>query len=67
MQDFEGLFEAQRVYTIRKVLSRLRSDGFQPNAVLDYGCGEGRYISVLKDDPSSKTAAGVTSATSAFA
>lgn len=49
MQDFEEIYESCRVYTVRKMLQRIERRGFSPHAVLDYGCGEGRYIGVLRE------------------
>lgn len=49
MKDFSGLFEACRLYTIRKIFETIKTDGFNPRNILDYGCGEGRYIGVLKE------------------
>jgi SAM-dependent methyltransferase len=46
MEGFEGFFEACRVRSIRHTLSRLDA---QPSRCLDYGCGEGRYIDVLRE------------------
>jgi SAM-dependent methyltransferase len=44
MQDFSDPYEACRVVTIRDTLDRL---GDEPRRVLDYGCGEGRYLDVV--------------------
>ncbi len=49
MQDFTDVFEACRVYTVRRVLKQLKENGFSPRTIVDYGCGEGRYLSVLRD------------------
>jgi len=43
MQDFDDLYEACRVVTIRETLQRLPA---KPQRVLDFGCGEGRYLAV---------------------
>ena len=48
MQGFEELYEACRLKTIDEVLRRVKDRGLEPRRILDYGCGEGRYISVLK-------------------
>jgi SAM-dependent methyltransferase len=45
MPGFTQFYEASRVRTIRPVLAGLP----EPEAVLDYGCGEGRYIGVLRE------------------
>jgi SAM-dependent methyltransferase len=44
MQDFLDLYEACRVVTVRNTL---RSLPVEPGQVLDYGCGEGRYLEIL--------------------
>lgn len=49
MQDFSGCIEASRLFTIREILNRIIADEFIPSTVLDYGCGEGRYIPVLRE------------------
>jgi hypothetical protein len=46
MKDFSGLYEACRLVTVRETLARLVAQGFRPSTVLDYGCGEGRYVGV---------------------
>lgn len=46
MQDFSDLFEACRVVTVRETLDRC---GDAPQQVLDYGCGEGRYLDVIRE------------------
>ncbi len=48
MQDFEDLFEACRLYTIRKTLELLKRRSWAPATILDYGCGEGRYVGELR-------------------
>ncbi len=48
MQDFDNLYETCRLYTMKAVLSQLRAQGPVPSAILDYGCGEGRYFEVLR-------------------
>ena len=48
MKDFIGLYEACRVRTIEQVLGELRSAGFAPARMLDYGCGGGRYLDILR-------------------
>ena len=49
MQDFGDIFESSRVYTIRRVLKSLVAAGFSPASILDYGCGEGRYLALLAE------------------
>lgn len=49
MQDFAGLYEACRLIAIKAILNQIKSSGFNPSTVLDYGCGEGRYLNVLKE------------------
>lgn len=49
MKDFSGLYEGCRLYTIRKILEVMKAEGFNPRTILDYGCGEGRYIGILKE------------------
>jgi SAM-dependent methyltransferase len=50
MEGFDyDVYEACRVYTMRKVLRKLRDDDFVPATILDYGCGQGRYIGELKN------------------
>lgn len=49
LKNFAGVFEASRLYTIRKILCNVKNEGFNPTNILDYGCGEGRYISILKE------------------
>lgn len=49
MQDFSGLYESCRVIAIKDILHNLKSTGLQPETILDYGCGEGRYLNVLKE------------------
>jgi SAM-dependent methyltransferase len=46
MQDFVDPYEACRVVTIRDTLQRLPT---APGRVLDYGCGEGRYLDVVRE------------------
>ena len=46
MQGFSDLFAACRVVTVRDTLDRLRDP---PRRVLDYGCGEGRYVDVIRE------------------
>lgn len=48
MQDFSDLYEACRLFTVRSVLEMLTRDGLTPRDVLDYGCGEGRYLTVWR-------------------
>ena len=45
MEDFVDSYEACRVVTIRDTLARL---GREPVRVLDYGCGQGRYLDVVR-------------------
>ena len=49
MQDFSGLFESCRFYAMQDIFQHMKSSGFNPTTILDYGCGEGRYINLLKD------------------
>ena len=49
MKDFAGVFEASRLYTIKEILYNMKAEGFNPADILDYGCGEGRYIGILKE------------------
>lgn len=45
MHGFEyDVFERVRVRTIREIFGRLKAKQFSPTSILDYGCGEGRYI-----------------------
>jgi SAM-dependent methyltransferase len=46
MQDFSHLYEACRVATVRETLNRV---GDPPRRVLDYGCGEGRYLDLIRE------------------
>ena len=46
MQDFSDLYEACRVVTVRETLAGLPGE---PRRILDYGCGQGRYIDVLRE------------------
>jgi ubiquinone/menaquinone biosynthesis C-methylase UbiE len=48
MHGWYDVYEICRVYTVKKVLNRLTATGFSPASILDYGCGEGRYIGELK-------------------
>jgi len=48
MQDFSDLYEACRLFTVRSVLEKLAGEGFAPRDMLDYGCGEGRYLQVWR-------------------
>jgi SAM-dependent methyltransferase len=45
MADFRDYYEVCRVRAIRPVLAALP----QPETTLDYGCGEGRYLPVLRE------------------
>lgn len=47
MTGFSDLYEACRLYTIKEVLNKIKKTEFTPKAILDYGCGEGRYVNVL--------------------
>ena len=49
MQDFTHVFEACRLHTVRSILRQLKGRGASPAAILDYGCGEGRYLWVLEE------------------
>lgn len=49
MQDFTDVFEACRLHTVRSILRQLKGRGAAPAAILDYGCGEGRYLGVLEE------------------
>jgi len=46
MQDFTGFYEACRVRTIKETLAHL---DIRPRRILDYGCGEGRYLDILHE------------------
>ncbi len=46
MQDFSDLYEACRVVTVRETLAGLPGT---PRRILDYGCGQGRYIDVVRE------------------
>jgi SAM-dependent methyltransferase len=46
MEDFSDLYEACRVVTVRETLARLPGE---PRRVLDYGCGQGRYLNLLRE------------------
>ena len=46
MRDFVDPYEACRVVTVRDTLRRLPGE---PERVLDYGCGEGRYLEVVRE------------------
>ena len=46
MQDFVDPYEACRVVTIKDTLQRQSAE---PSRILDYGCGEGRYLDVLRE------------------
>ncbi len=46
MQDFSDLYEACRVVTVRETLAGLPGE---PRRILDYGCGQGRYIDVVRE------------------
>jgi ubiquinone/menaquinone biosynthesis C-methylase UbiE len=49
MHGFDyDVYERARVRTVRGVLKRLQDRGLAPASILDYGCGEGRYIGELK-------------------
>lgn len=49
MKDFSGCFEASRLFTIREILRGIVANQSIPRTILDYGCGEGRYIPILKE------------------
>ena len=49
MQDFDDLFEACRLLTVRQILGAVQAQRAKPRSVLDYGCGEGRYLGILKE------------------
>lgn len=44
MQDFSDPYEACRVVTIRDTLRQVSDE---PRRILDYGCGEGRYLDIV--------------------
>lgn len=46
MKDFSDLYESCRLLTIKEMLNDLN---FNPFSILDYGCGEGRYLKVWKE------------------
>jgi SAM-dependent methyltransferase len=47
MTGFTDLYEACRVITVRQELAELRAQS--PAKMLDYGCGEGRYIPLVQE------------------
>ena len=47
MRDFSALYETCRLAAIRELFTWLKADGLAPQTILDYGCGEGRYIDIL--------------------
>jgi trans-aconitate methyltransferase len=47
MRDFFEPDEACRVGTVRETLRRIDA---QPARILDYGCGQGRYLGVLEEE-----------------
>jgi SAM-dependent methyltransferase len=47
MRDFFEPYEACRVVTVRETLRRIDA---QPARILDYGCGQGRYLGVLGEE-----------------
>ena len=49
MQDFDDLFEACRLLTVRQILGAMRAQRAKPRSILDYGCGEGRYLGILSE------------------
>jgi ubiquinone/menaquinone biosynthesis C-methylase UbiE len=49
MQDFSDVFEACRVHTVRCLLRDIKRSYPTPTAILDCGCGEGRYIGGLRE------------------
>ncbi len=49
MEGFSDLYEMCKVFTIREMLQKLKSQGFSPKKVLDYGCGQGRFMEVVKE------------------
>jgi SAM-dependent methyltransferase len=50
MHGFDyDIYEICRLYTVRKMLRTLSISGFEPSSILDYGCGEGRYIGELRN------------------
>lgn len=50
MQSFDyDVFELTRVQTIEQVIGQLKRTGFDPKSILDYGCGEGRYLGKLAE------------------
>jgi 2-polyprenyl-3-methyl-5-hydroxy-6-metoxy-1,4-benzoquinol methylase len=48
MQDFSDLYESCRLLAIKDIFNQVKASGFNPGIALDYGCGEGRYIELLK-------------------
>jgi len=57
MHGFFDVYEICRLHTVNAVLNRLKASGFSPSSILDYGCGEGRYIGELKNKfPSARLA-----------
>ena len=49
MKDFSGLYETLRVFSVQEILEKIKKNKFNSKIILDYGCGEGRYIPVVKN------------------
>ena len=49
MQDFGHVFEATRHRQVSEIFKLLARAGVSPRRVIDYGCGEGRWFSLVHD------------------
>ena len=49
MEGFSDLYEVCRVKTIQDIFRKLSNEGLlNPQNVLDYGCGQGRYMDIVR-------------------